>query len=78
MVRLSEAQDGEYVVVGLDWSDPVRAKCALKKGMRPGNSVKKTDEGYVADGCLVDLKGGDSLVEVVTREEFDREWLSRR
>lgn len=78
MVRLSDAQDGEYVVVGLDWSDPVRAKIALKKGMRPGNSVRKIDEGYVADGCAVDLKGGDELVEVVTREEFDREWLGRR
>ena len=78
MVRLSEAGNGEYVVVGLDWSDPVRAKCDLKKGMRPGNSVRKTDEGYVADGCLVDLKGGDRLVEVVTREEFDREWLGGR
>lgn len=78
MVRLSDAQDGEYVVVGLNWSDPVNAKYALKKGMRPGNSVKKTDEGYVADGCLVDLKGGDKLVEVVAREEFDKEWLGGR
>lgn len=78
MARLSDAGNGEYVVVGLDWSDPVMAKAALKKGMRPGNSVKKTDEGYVADGYAVDLKGGDGLVEVVPKDEFDREWLGRR
>lgn len=78
MVRLSDVGNGEYVVVGLDWSDPVGAKFALKKGMRPGNSVEKTDEGYVADGCAADLKGGDRLVEVVPKDEFDREWLGRR
>ena len=78
MVRLSEAGNGEYVVVGLDWSDPVKAKIALKKGMRPGNSVRKTDEGYVADGCAVDLKDGDRLVEVVAKDEFNREWLGGR
>ena len=78
MVRLSEAGNGEYVVVGLDWSDPVKAKIALKKGMRPGNSVKKADEGYIADGYTVDLKGGDRLVEVVAKDEFNREWLGGR
>ena len=78
MVRLSDVGNGEYVVVGLDWSDPIRAKAALKKGMRPGNSVKKADEGYIADGYAVDLKGGDRLVEVIAKDEFNREWLGGR
>lgn len=78
MVKLSEAGNGEYVVVGLDWSDPIKAKAALKKGMRPGNSVKKTDEGYIADGYTVNLGSGDRLVEVVARDEFDKEWLGER
>ena len=78
VVRLSEAGNGEYVVVGLDWSEPLGAKLAMKKGMRPGNSVWKVDNGYLADGYTVSLGSDDRLVEAVTREEFDREWLGER